>query len=223
MSGRLGAFVAPVAILLVTWWAFSGWKDPRARGRALYLLIPGAGQALVLGVLSHGEARFLFFPLALLMIGGSIGGFRIAASWKSDVARAVQATLVVLLIGSLAASAAFVRRSVDSRADATLVVTEAARLMSAGSPGTCGAMTSYLPQVTYYSACDTIPFRTHLEPEEALSRLAGDDRFVLMVEEGKRQPTGPDLAGILDLTTGQAVRIESERSYADVYEFAPSS
>jgi hypothetical protein len=83
----------------------------------------------------------------------------------------------------------------------------------------CGVMTSYLPQVTYYSACFTTPFRTHLDGEEALSRVEGEELFMLLVEDGKRQPEGLELEDLISLTTGDPITVMGERESAMVFEF----
>jgi hypothetical protein len=83
----------------------------------------------------------------------------------------------------------------------------------------CSVMTSYLPQITYYSTCYTAPFRTQLEPEEALEFLPGEERFLLLVEDGKRQPTGPDLEDLLALTDRNPIVVSGERESADIYVF----
>jgi hypothetical protein len=82
-------------------------------------------------------------------------------------------------------------------------------------------MTSYLPQITFYSECHTEAFRTHLEADEAVSRVTGDELFMLMLEDGKRQPEGEDLADLLDLTVGDPVVIQGETQYVEIFDFVP--
>jgi hypothetical protein len=82
-------------------------------------------------------------------------------------------------------------------------------------------MTSYQPQITFYSECDTQPFRTYLEPDEALGRISGEELFMLMVEDGKRQPEGEDLAELLDITVGDPIVVQGETQFVEIYDFAP--
>jgi hypothetical protein len=222
MGWPLAAFVGPVAVVFFIWWLIGEWSSVTERAKCLFLMIPAAGQVLILGVVSHGEARFIFFPLALTLIGGITGFMVLSSRWRPQVDRAVTLGLVVLLVGSLAMAAASVRRAVESRAIDTMPIEEAGEgLRSIAGDSTCGVMTSYGPQITFYSECHTASFRTQLEPEEALGRIDGDELFLLMVEDGKRQPVGPDLDGLLDLTVGDPVVVEGETLYVEIFDFAP--
>jgi hypothetical protein len=220
MGWPLAAFVGPFAVVLFIWWLVADWGDLGERTKCLFLMIPAAGQVLVLGMLSHGEARFVFFPLALTLIGGIIGVRTLMRRWRPSVARAVGFGLVILLLGSLAMSAAYVRRSVENRAVGTApIVTAAEQMRDSSGEESCGVMTSYLPQITFYSACETQSFRTHLEPEDALARVRGEHRFMLLVGGGKGQPSGDHLDALLALTTGELSRIDGERNSASIHRF----
>ena len=85
----------------------------------------------------------------------------------------------------------------------------------------CGVLTSYGPQVTFYSECATDIFRGWLDPVEAVDRLQGEDRFMVLVEPGKRQP------GEVRTWTGWSISpperptfIDGDRVDAYVYAFA---
>lgn len=220
MGWPLAAFIGPLAAGFVVWWLVKGWSDHAQRTKGLFLMIPALGQVLALGILSHGEARFIFFPLTLTLIGGIIGVFFVSASWRPLLARAVKAGLAVLLLGSLAMAAGYVRGAVDSRVLGTEPIELAAvEVRERTGDATCGVMTSYLPQITYYSACYTVPFRTNLEPDEALDRLDGEERFIVLVEDGKRQPTEQELQELLELTDAGPIHLQGERNSAELFEF----
>lgn len=222
MGWPLGAYVGPFAVVFFVWWLVADWRSVTGRTKCLFLMIPAAAQVLILGVLSHGEARFIFFPFALTLVGGVTGVTVLLGRWKPRAGHAASLGLVVLLIGSLAMSASYVRRAVENRSIGTEVIEAAAEEMRDISGGeSCGVMTSYFPQVTYLSNCSTQFFRTHLEAEEALSRVDGENRFLLVVEDGKNQPEGDDLAELIALTTGQPVVVRAGGESAEVYEFAP--
>lgn len=222
MGWPLAAFVGPVAVVFFVWWLLAGWDSVRDRTECLFLMIPVVGQVLALGILSHGEARFIFFPLALTLIGGVAGFLFVRQRWRPTTSKAVSLGLAVLLVGSLAMSAAHVRETVAGRDAATDLIEAAADEMRGMSgAGSCGVMTSYFPQITYFSSCNTQFFRTHLEPEEALSRVRGEDRFLLIVEEGKNQPAGEDLTALVELTTGEPTLVRVGDDSALIYEFAP--
>ncbi|MGD2061406.1 MAG: hypothetical protein PVF87_11105 [Acidimicrobiia bacterium] len=220
MGWPLAAFIGPIAVGFFLWWLVKARSIAAERTSNLFLMIPAAGQVVILGVVSHGEARFIFFPLTLTLIGGIIGLFYVSQTWNRTVSGAVRIGLAVLLAGSLALSAAYVRRAVESRIVGTEPIELAGEEMRelSGDSG-CSVMTSYLPQITYYSTCYTAPFRTQLEPEEALEFLPGEERFLLLVEDGKRQPTGPDLEDLLALTDRNPIVVSGERESADIYLF----
>jgi hypothetical protein len=222
MGWPLGAFIGPFAVVLFVWWLIAEWSSVIERTKCLFLMIPAAAQVLLLGLVSHGEARFIFFPLALTLIGGVMGFRALRRRWRPRTIGAVSLGLAVLLVGSLALAASYVRRAVDSRARGTEIlqlVAEEVRDLSGDE--SCGVMTSYFPQITYFSECSTQFFRSYLEPEEALSRVDGERRFLLIVEDGKSQPQGEDLAALIDLTTGQPIVVRAGGESAEVYEFAP--
>ena len=221
MAWPLSGFVGPVAAMFLVWWTVVGWQNTDNRTRALFLLIPAAGQVLVLGALSHGESRFVFFPLALTVVGGVTGFVHLRVRWRRRTVAAASLGLIILLLGSLALSVASVRRSVENRALATEPVELAAATVSLLSVNSCGVMTSYLPQITYYSECFTGPFRLHLDPSDALARVSGESKYMVLIEDGKRQPQDNDLDELVALTTGDATEIHGERDSAEVYEFEP--
>jgi hypothetical protein len=222
MGWPLAAYIGPIAAVFFLWWLIADWGAMSARIRCLFLMIPAVGQVLILGVLSHGEGRFIFFPLAVTIIGGVTGATVVLRRWRPTTSRAVSLGLVVLLIGSLAMSAVHVRRTVESRATATEVLEAAAEeIQGVAGDESCGVMTSYFPQMTYLSECSTQFFRTHLRAEDALGRVSGEHRFLLIVEDGKNQPEGEDLAELIALTTGPPIVVNAGVDSAEIYEFAP--
>jgi hypothetical protein len=80
-------------------------------------------------------------------------------------------------------------------------------------------LTSYTPQITFYSACASEIFREELGPQESLARLRGDDRLMVLIEGGKRQPVGEDLADLIALTTGPPVVIDTSKRGVLIYRF----
>lgn len=220
MGWPLAAFLGPIAAVFFVWWLLEGWGDATQRLTCLFLFVPTVGQVLALGILSHGEARFIFFPLALTLVGGITGFLHVSRSWKAEWRKAISLGLVVLMAGSLALSATYVRNSVGRRiAETEVVLLSADAIRETSGDAACGVMTSYQPQITFYSGCVTAPFRTELEPEEALDRFGGDERYLLLIENGKRQPTGSELDELIAATEGEPISIEGGHEPASIYEF----
>jgi hypothetical protein len=194
--------------------------DRDRRAGYWFLLAPAFGQVLALGLISHGEPRFLFFPIALVMVAGAV-----TLQWAM-VARRRWGRLVVwvsamVLLGSLALSVDSARRAVAVRIVNNEPV-ELASVVVAGESASapCGVLTSYSPQVTFYSGCATMTFPTGVEPEEAVASVPGEVRFMVLVENGKNQPTGPDLGAYLELTDGSPILVDGERRDATVLRLA---
>ncbi|HSM45345.1 MAG TPA: hypothetical protein VK969_10055, partial [Acidimicrobiia bacterium] len=202
------------------WWLVRGWSVPEQRRRGLFLAVPALGQVLALGIVSHGEPRFVFFPLALLAVGAVAGVAEVSGSWRPRLRFGVRAGLVVLVFGSVVLSIVTTRGSVENRRLSHEPVEMSAEHVEAVSDGAeCGVMTTYLPQVTYYSECSTYPFRTSLPADEAVDRLEGDKRYMILIEDGLRQPIGEHLEELLEETDGEQFLVQGQRESAVVYEF----
>jgi hypothetical protein len=217
------------------WWALAGWAGPIAtvsallgiglgihsrqmRRRLAFLLIPASLQVATLGLISHGEPRFLFFPIALVMVAGALGIERFLLGHRRG--RALALGLVVVIVGSIALSISSARQFVGNRVSSNQPVQLASELVAAESgEGSCGVLTSYAPQVTYYSGCATVLFRSGADPSDELSRVGGDSRFLLLIENGKRQPVGPELEALVALTVGGPMPVEGTRRDGVVYRF----
>jgi hypothetical protein len=187
----------------------------------MFLAIPALGQVLALGILSHGEARFVFFPMALVSVGAVAGVIDVTGRWRPPVRAGTRAALLSLLIGSLALSVASARQSVDNRIWSNEPVELAADVVEEISDAReCAVMTSYAPQVTFYSECRTDIFRLELDADVAVAGLGAEDTFMILIEDGKRQPAGADLDELIAETESGPLVIEGERSSAEVWEFS---
>jgi hypothetical protein len=197
------------------------WRNLGERRKYLFLLVPAAIQVLAIGLISRGDPRFIFFPIALIVVAGAVAlgawfSVRPYGSWS----HAAGWGLAVVLVGSLALSAAEARRWVQNRSDnneAIEVAADAVADIAGGEP--CGVLTSYTPQITFYSACASEIFIEELGPQESLARLRGDDRLMVLIEGGKRQPVGDDLADLIALTTGPPVVIDTSKKGVLIYRF----
>lgn len=199
------------AIVLFLIWVINSWSEPTRRKKALFLAVPAIGQVLALGIVSHGEARFVFFPMALTAVGAVAGVAHWLSLRDSRIRSATAVGLVALLFGSIALSVDSARSSVDRRINSNEPVELSAELIEAESGRqSCAVMTSYTPQVTFYSGCWTGRFRVGLDPAEAVEALEGDARWMMLIDNGKRQPTGSDLAGLVDEADSGPVVVDGE-------------
>ncbi len=217
---HLGGYVGPIALVAAVVGVITTWRSPETRRRYLFLLVPALVQVLALGLISHGEPRFIFFPLALVVVAGAMA----IDIWISERTTTWPCALAwaacVLLVGSLALSAAGGRESVDSRSASNEPVELASlEVMDRAGGQSCGVLTSYTPQVTFYSRCASAIFEIGPGPEEHFDRLGGEIRFMVLIENGKRQPIGSELQGFVDLTSGSPVVVEGTRHDGMIYTF----
>ncbi|MGH8873907.1 MAG: hypothetical protein ACRDVM_01465, partial [Acidimicrobiia bacterium] len=82
-----------------------------------------------------------------------------------------------------------------------LVVEEASRQIATMGGGSCSVLTTYLPQVTWYSGCAAVLLPRTFDSAR-VERLSGPNRFLLLFDHGKRQPESDALTGYLGLTEG---------------------
>jgi len=213
----LAGYLGPVALVAALVGMATAWRDHSERQGYLFLLIPALAQVVALGLISHGEPRFLFFPIALVVVAGAMTIHRWASQTATSWGLAVASAVGIVVIGSLALSSTFagdwVRNRTASNEPVELAAVEVSSLAGGAS---CGVFTSYTPQVTFYSGCASEVFGVVGEPEAAVNELQGEAKFVVLVENGKRQPTGAALAGYLALADGQPVVVQGERRDATI-------
>jgi hypothetical protein len=216
----LAGLIGPVCILAALVGLGRSRRGSESRARYLFLLLPALAQLLILGVLSHGEARFVFFPIALIVGAGAMALEETIWGRPTLAPLNVSMALLVLIAGSLSLSAASARHVVDHRVASNESI-ELAGLVVSREAGeeSCAVMTSYTPQMTYYSECSSDIFRPDISPTDAVDRLVGDSKYMVLVEGGKRQPTGDDLAGLLTLTEPDPEVVDADLVDAEVYRF----
>jgi hypothetical protein len=220
ISWALGGWVGPIALVAAFGGLVLGLRQRETRVKFLYLLVPAVAQVVALGLISHGEPRFLFFPIALVVVAGSTAIDRWLIHGARPWGRALALGLGVMMVGSLALSAEQARNSVSGRVASNEPVQLASEMIEDAADGaTCGVLTSYAPQVTFYSGCVTTLFLDGLDPAAVLGSMSGESRFLLLIDDGKRQPAGSQLEGLIALTDGVPVRIDGDESGATVYRF----
>lgn len=212
LAGQLGA----VAILTALVWSVRRLANGRDRRPVLFLMVPAVGQVLILGLVSHGEPRFVFFPVALTAVAAGIAFDDLRRLVPADVYRAVAVGLVVAMIGSLGLHGDRADRNAEARAETIEALVEAARTVRAQADGPCGIVTGSLPQMTWLSGCATAGFDLR-NPEV---RLDPDlDRFLVLSDRGPRQPEGDLRQSYLALTEGAPTVVESDGAFGDVAVF----
>ncbi|MGH8916026.1 MAG: hypothetical protein ACRDZM_16130 [Acidimicrobiia bacterium] len=217
---HVGGYALPIAMSaavagLVVWWRSDViWR------RLAFLLAPALIQVLALGLISHGEPRFVFFPLLLVVVAGSIVIDRTLSAYPGPLSGAPAMAVAILVAGSLALSATFARTTVENRQENNEPVMLAALEVARGADGdSCGVLTSYRPQITFYSRCSSQVFRLEVEPSRAVAEISGNARFLVLIEGGKSQPDAEYLDALVALSSGSPVVVTGVKRDGTVYAF----
>jgi len=168
--------------------------EPECRGDRVrvFLGLTAVLHVVVLGLTAHGEERYVFFPVLLLIILG----VDVIAEFAGASSRVVLAALASFAVVAAAANYAVVRdgHAADVTAERTSLV-EVGNLLarqSSGSP-TCVVATAYQPQLGWYSGCATIGLT-----EVAQTRpVAGQPMYVVLFDQGRGQPSERGLSRLL--------------------------
>jgi hypothetical protein len=200
---RLGGPLAAALMTLGLLGALLAWLGPRARVRRwaelevtddvrrgfAFLVLPAVTHLLLIGVASHGEPRFVFFPMALLCVAGA-SALTMILRWRSRRTVLTVWVLLGLLAATLLVNVAIVTRGEarhrDGTAERSVLIVEAARTLRDLAGDACSVLTGYVPQVTWYAECVSHHFGS--PPVTGREDLLTDDGWMLLFEDGKRQP-----------------------------------
>lgn len=201
VAGPVGGVVIASGVVLCGFLAWDGRLPTRPV--VLSLGIPAVFVVLLNLSLGHGEGRYLLpaFPFVLACAGAGL------ASAGQDLSRRV----LVILVGALLVGGGYVAYGLGADSVGSLEqfgpLRQASREFGAEFGPDCAVLTSYSPQVSWYSGCAAraMPYR---EPENVgrfwrqlsdtlntgFDGVAPDAQLAtLLVSQGKRQPEGRTL------------------------------
>ncbi|HEX2153355.1 MAG TPA: glycosyltransferase family 39 protein [Acidimicrobiia bacterium] len=209
LAGPLGA----VAIIVGLTW--TGWRilSNGDRKPALFLAIPALGQFLLLGLVSHGEPRFVFFPVALLLVAAGIAAEDLRAAISRPLYRTLAWSAAAAVVISLGIQGDRVDDNAEARAESIEALVETARVVRQEADGPCGIVTGLEPQLTWLSGCAT---QRYYRDGKLLRFDGGVDVFLMLADEAPRQPTGDWLQSYLALAEEEPVVVESEGSFGNI-------
>lgn len=209
LAGPLGA----VAILVGLGWFGWGLLSGADRQTSLFLMIPALGQIAVLGLVSHGEPRFVFFPVALLAIAAGLACEHLRHRISPATYRTGAVAVAMAMVISLALQGDRADRNAEARGRSIDALVQAARVVETEAGGRCGIVTGMQPQLTWLSGCPTEVFD---RSDAEVGFPPGVEAFVVLAERGPRQPDGELRQDYLDLAVDEPIVIESEGSFGDV-------
>ena len=224
LAGRFGAIIMLAGIaytLLVIGIAIVPRRWGTRERTVIFLAVTSITLVILLGLFTHGEPRFIFLPMMLLML---LGGQAVTAVLRrlADIPRAIViAAIGATVIYAFATGVIGMRDHLNGLGSTRQVIVDAAAEIRADAgPEDCAIHSSYSPQLTWYTACSTVTF--FADPPTDLAPRS----YLVLFDNGKRQPTGPNLDEELDLTTGVAVVIDDPLDRigdARIYRFVAST
>ncbi|HJR90813.1 MAG TPA: glycosyltransferase family 39 protein [Acidimicrobiia bacterium] len=208
LAGQLGAVAIVVALVWLVWRAGAAVRNRRLEKGdrlAIYLAVPALGQILFLGLVSHGEPRFVFYPVALLIVMAAAAVDDLRRRASPEWFRVAVAAFSIAVVGLFALNADRTDRNAESRAASIAVLERASEAVVAEASGPCGILTGATPQMTWFSGCFTdLPDLRDVVVEFDPTL----DVFLVIFENGRRQPEGEVLDGYIALSEGEPTRLD---------------
>lgn len=203
------AAAAIMAAGLLGWLIRLVFGDRRGQTfRATTLLVfPALAQVVVLGITSLAQTRFIYFPIACLILAGSL---ELVSAWRRFPAtRALLAVPIVLVLAASAIDSGIGnvdRQALNSPREQFIAVASRA-IRADAKAGSCSVLTYLNTFVSWYSRCATVTYGfPPVAGRESL--LTGEHRYLLLLAGfdpyghgfSAGQPTGELLAGYLRFT-----------------------
>ncbi|MGH8945786.1 MAG: ArnT family glycosyltransferase [Acidimicrobiia bacterium] len=210
LAGPVGAVLMLAGLGWIVWHLIARRAEPTAiRRRGLFILVVVGVSVVPLGLVAHGEPRFVFFPVWLLIAVGSalvVGLLRRLPGRFLPAAFAVAAFMWLPLFSETARRA---DRNAEARGETFTVVEDASNFIEHEGAGSCGVLTTYQPQVTWYSSCSTELFRPGRD-DLGVGEVEGERLYALLFVNGKREPTGEERQAYLELGSTEFVLAEND-------------
>lgn len=206
LAGPVGAAMMAIGIAWVLWKSVThvlGSRDLENRV-ALFVLITVVVAVVPLGLIAHGEPRFVFFPVWLLIAVASSSVVRFVLRLGHPYRALALVVAALLWLPLFNETVRRVDRNAEARAETFSIVVDASNRIQDDGPGSCAVLTTYQPQVTWYSTCSTELLRSR-DGSVGLEGLDAQREYVLLFENGKRQPSNDVLDDYIDLDQGIAV------------------
>jgi len=211
----LGGYAGLLLVLGLALAALYAIREPKRRQPWAFLMWLAGGTALVLALVLHGEYRYLapVYPIVWIVAGWGLA--ETARRIPKEVGWLIGLTLAILVPLNAVSHAGSQTELLAERFGDLRVVSRA--IDSEHGYEDCGIITSYIPQVAWYSECVTRRFEeVPVLTSPFFTKPQAD--YMLLVTGGKRQPEGDSLAAYLAATDG--VFIESGDPNAGNLEFA---
>ena len=167
--------------------------DQRSRSTAL---LGGVGitNMVLSGVFVHAEQRYVFVSIILLALVGSQAAVDAVSRLVVPLRRTALAASILVLLAVLGVNTVRAHTTFDRLERTRDVIVAAGDVVNATTGGEdCTVMTSYVPQIAWYSRCAAVGFKL-----DALRNGGTAPTYLLIFENGKRQPSGAFLEEFID-------------------------
>jgi 4-amino-4-deoxy-L-arabinose transferase-like glycosyltransferase len=115
---------------------------------AVFLVVPAVLDIVLIGLTDHGEARFVFFPIALLCIAGSAVVVRVRPLWPT----------AAVVAGALVLGGVFLATRTNTQRTLRAPPVLAGRAIAARASRPCAVLAVDVGPTTWYSGCSTYYF-----------------------------------------------------------------
>jgi hypothetical protein len=176
--------------------------DRRARMYGL-LCVPAVIHVLVLGLVALPQQRYVFLPVALLTLAGSLAIADGAAAHGRAGRLAASGAAIAVVVALMWSGIAMPGRA-EGRTAFQAWERQAGLLIGEIGDGSCSALAADYPQMTWYSGCPTFNF-ADVQRTGRERLLSGDNRFLVVRPNGHFQPTGAVLAAYLSQVESEPV------------------
>jgi len=184
---------------------------------AVFLVGTAVPFTIFLGAFTHGEPRFVFMPIMALLLLGGQAVVTLLFHLSTAPRRVTALVLGVAIFGAFVPGVGRMHNTtaaITSQFDVVVGAADAIRSDVGG--GDCSIRSSYVPQLTWYSACATFTFTDG-------SPTGQDPAYLVLFTHGKRQPEGTALDAELAQTPGTpfAMIVDSKNRVGDafIYEY----
>ena len=189
LAGPLGAVFIGVGLIWMFWTAGQSFFASRsdADTRLARLSLAAVLVAVVpLGIISHGEPRFVFFPMWLLIAVAAMFFVRLAGRLGVRWVVAAATLAVMIWFAGFHFTVFATDRNAEGRQAALQSLLDASEFMKNDGEGTCGVFTMQEPRVNWYSQCSTLLFRPD-SPDLGVGKIGTDREYALLFETGIRE------------------------------------
>jgi 4-amino-4-deoxy-L-arabinose transferase-like glycosyltransferase len=200
LAGPIGAALMGMAVLYLVAVLVYARRDSARYGSEARTVAFSMATAVVvtiaLGTFTHGEPRFVYLPLMLALLTGARAATLVWSELRSRPRLIITVIAAAVFAVGFTAGVGHMSRALkgitDSR-DVLVGASDVVRTDAGSSP--CEIRSSYVPQLTWYAVCSTYLFSRPI-PES-------DPAYLVLFENGKRQPVGADLESEISATDGE--------------------